>query len=270
LATPEARKRIRSKPRADADELKSVRVANRLERQILLGELGPGERLPTEHELCDLLGVSRSVVRDAMRMLSARGLVTIKQGHGMTVTESTDTAFGQALAVLLARSDLIVGDVIDARAAMETRLAPLMARNATPEDVDVASRYLEGFADAVEKGRWKVAHEQHLSYHFALLRTLHLPALELFFRPMDEIIVVTAMPLRQNVPEDWEVETHPPILDAIDRKDEAGAEEAMRAHFATMETERYRHFRERPFREVLVQFRSALQTPIKRVPPARA
>jgi DNA-binding FadR family transcriptional regulator len=252
---PETRLRLR---RLDRDDLKSVRVANELERQILLARLGPGEKLPTEHELCTLLGVSRSVVRDAMRMLAARGLVEIKQGRGTRVTEATDSAFSQALAVLFARSDLAVGDVIVGRATMETLLAPLFARNALPEDVEAISGHFEAFATAVDKGRWKLAHAEHLNFHFALLRSLHLPAVELFFRPMQDIIVATAMPLRQHVREDWEVEMHRPILEAVARKDEDGAEVAMRAHFEVMQTERYREFRERPFRELLVQFRAGM------------
>lgn len=255
--THRARETIRRR-RLDEEELKSARVANSLERQILVGDLGAGERLPTELELCDLLGVSRSVVRDAMRMLAGRGLISIKQGYGMTVTEETNGAFGQALAVLLARSDLTVGDVIDARAAMESRLAPLMAKNALQQDVRLASSHLQGFAEAVQEGHWGDAHEEHLSFHFALLKALHLPALELFYRPMQEIIVVTARPLRQSVRKDWEVETHAPILDAIEGKNEAGAELAMRRHFATMDAKRYRKFRERPFRQVLLDFRTSV------------
>ena len=105
----------------------SDRVATLLESRILDGEYQPGEKLPTEPELERLLDVSRSVVRDALRTLSARGLVEIRQGRGVTVTKPGDYAYGDAMALLLRRSDLTMGDVLEARQALETSLAPLIA-----------------------------------------------------------------------------------------------------------------------------------------------
>src|SRR5437763_8736872 len=60
----------------------SVEVANRLRDQSLAGDLVAGDRLPTEAELCERFEVSRSTMREALRMLASRGLVTIKRGVG--------------------------------------------------------------------------------------------------------------------------------------------------------------------------------------------
>ncbi len=64
-------------PRNDSTKL-SDRVVAEIERLILSGELREGEKLPTEAELCQAFGVSRSVIRDAVRTLSARGLVHVQ------------------------------------------------------------------------------------------------------------------------------------------------------------------------------------------------
>ena len=120
--------------RSFADELKSERLVSALEQKILSGRLPAGARLPTEGELCDYLHVSRSVVRDAIRALVARGLVTVRQGRGMSVAMPSDAAFSRALLVLLARSDLTMGDVFLARASIETRLVALAAKSGTDED----------------------------------------------------------------------------------------------------------------------------------------
>ena len=106
-------------------------VAAGLELRILRGEFAQGERLPTEDRLAETLGVSRSVVRDAIRTVAARGLITVRQGQGITVSLPSDAAFGQALLALLMRSDLTMADVIDARAALETSSQP--SRRATGE-----------------------------------------------------------------------------------------------------------------------------------------
>jgi DNA-binding FadR family transcriptional regulator len=232
------------------DELKSDRVAAELERRILCGDLAPGDRLPTESELGAMLGVSRSVVRDAIRSLVARGLVTVRQGQGMTVAAPSDAAFCHALIALLARSALTMGDVVDARAAIECSLVPLATATATDGDLDALAAHQDAFAQAVADARWDQARASHLSFHLGLLEALHRPALELFLRPMTEIIVVSSAPPRLNAREDWEVETHPPILDALRVRDPEAAGAAMAAHFAALGGERYVDFRALPFRAV--------------------
>jgi DNA-binding FadR family transcriptional regulator len=230
------------------DSLKSDRVVAELERRILSGELEPGRRLPTEAELCELLAVSRSVVRDAIRSLAARGLVAVKQGQGMTVAVPDDTAFSHALVVLLARANLTMDEVMNARATLETSLVPLAATRGTPKDWAELRAIYETFAAAVEDGQFDVAQDTHLDFHLGLLRAIHQPALELFLKPMTAVMVITAAPPRANMREDWEVETHLPILEALEAGDSAAVEEAMRAHFAaTTDPRRYRKFRARRF-----------------------
>jgi GntR family transcriptional repressor for pyruvate dehydrogenase complex len=236
------------------DELKSDRVAAELERRIFSGELATGTRLPTETELCELLGVSRSVVRDAIRSLVARGLVTVKQGHGMTVTEPSDASYSRALITLLIRSDLTMGDIVTARGTIETRLVPLAAVNGTDKDWERLDEVYGAFSAAVEAGDWDAARDRHVDFHVGLLRAIHQPALELLLKPMTEIILISGAPPRQTAKVDWEVETHRPILDAVKARDPARAEEAMVAHFAaTAEPERYEAFRARPFSAVFTE-----------------
>lgn len=86
-------------------------VASTLAEAILAGEWQPGEALPTEPELAAAFGVSRAVIRDATRMLAARGLVQAQHGRGVFVTESQAAAFGEALLLALRRSEASVWDV---------------------------------------------------------------------------------------------------------------------------------------------------------------
>jgi GntR family transcriptional repressor for pyruvate dehydrogenase complex len=236
--------------RIPADKLKSDRVAAEFERRILSGELEAGRRLPTEADLCEVLGVSRSVIRDAVRSLVARGLVSVKQGQGMTVAEPDDTAFSHALVILLARSDLTMGDVINARAMIETRLMPLAASRGSERDWAQIEQSYNTFAGAVDAGKFELARHAHVEFHVGLLKAIHQPALELFLKPMTEIIMISSAPPRPKVKQDWEVETHPPILEALRAGDAVAAEKAMEDHFAaTTDPKHYRAFRARRFSE---------------------
>lgn len=227
----------------------SDRVAADLERRILLGQPEPGERLPTEAELCDLFGVSRSVVRDALRTLVARGLVRVGPGQGIVVTDPSDEAFGQALLLLLARSGLTMREVTEARAAIEINLGPLAASRGTEEDWAQMERHLRSFGDSVEHRDWRRAHAEHLAFHLALLRAIHLPALEILLKPMHEIIVLSSVPPNDN-PELWDVPAHPPIVEALKKGDADAARAALEDHFHRfLRDERYEAFESSPFRD---------------------
>src|SRR5689334_18843294 len=103
--------------------LLSHAVGETLEERILRGDWAPGERIPSEPELARQLGVSRSVVRDAVRTLAARGLLEVRQGFGTTVRPPADDTYHDAISVMLARSDLTAGDLALAREALDLRLA---------------------------------------------------------------------------------------------------------------------------------------------------
>jgi DNA-binding FadR family transcriptional regulator len=229
-------------------------VADQIQQMILRGDLASGDRLPTELELADALGVSRSVIRDAMRALSAKGLVAVRQGHGTVVALPTPRVYADSMVALLMRADLTIGDVIAARAALETELAPLVAERGTEEDWDAMELYLERFAEAVRNGDWEAAHDAHFQFHLVPYHALRIPALELMLTPLQQCILLTSLPptrpgdLPGEIEARWEVEIHPPILAAMRARDGAAAREAMKVHFEVFFTEPYKEFNDVPFR----------------------
>lgn len=224
-------------------------VAQEIEQRILEGELSAGQKLPNELELGEALQVSRSVVRDAIRTLSARGLVTVRQGVGMVVASPSDAALSDAVIALLMRSELSMGDVIAARAVIESQCAVLAAQRGSTEDFDRLQASLDAFEAATATGDSEVARERHFAFHRGIVRAVHLPALELLLRPMQRVILITSLPARGGDASDWEFERHPPILDAMRRHDEQAAASAVAAHFSTLDGPEYASLRETPFRQ---------------------
>ena len=95
---------------------------NRTEQQsgtILRGILRPGERLPSERELADKMGVSRPSLREAIADLQERGLVETRAGAGVYVAEVLGSAFSEALIRLFATHDEAVFDYISFRRDLE-------------------------------------------------------------------------------------------------------------------------------------------------------
>lgn len=229
---------------------KPEQVVLALERRILGGELETGQRLPTEGELGIELGVSRTVIRDAIRTLTTRHLVRVRHGFGMEVAPPSDLPFSHALADLLMRADVTVGDVLEARAALDRQLAPLAARNATDEDVETLERELERFAEAAAASDTTTAQDAHLAIHLGIVRAMHLPALELLLKPMAEVILLSSARPAPD-PERWEVDSHRPLVEAMPGRDERRLIEAVDGHFAVLQAPPYDRFRAARFRELI-------------------
>lgn len=70
----------------------SSRIVNRIEQLLAGGDLRPGDRLPSEREMADMLGTSRPSVREAVRSMQARGLVEVRRGQGVYVTDPHSAA----------------------------------------------------------------------------------------------------------------------------------------------------------------------------------
>jgi DNA-binding FadR family transcriptional regulator len=223
--------------RDDAAKL-SDRVAIELGTRIVHGEIPPDTRLPTEADLCQLFRVSRSVIRDAVRTLSARGLIEVRQGHGMVTSQPSDVSFSEALIILLMRSELSVRDVWEARAALETELAPLAAERGTAEDWSLLRAFLESYSRAVAAREWPLAQDSHLNFHYSLFAATQLPALRLLLKPMQQIILLSSIApgdAEKDPASLWteeDVRTHYPILEALIARDRDAVRVAMETHFS--------------------------------------
>jgi GntR family transcriptional regulator, transcriptional repressor for pyruvate dehydrogenase complex len=230
-------------------DLKSDRVVAVLEQQILSGELAPGTILPTEPELCAILGVSRTVLRDAVRALVARGLLSVRQGRGTMVAQPSDEAFSTAMVALLARSGLAVAEVMDARQTVEVMLVRLAAAAGTQADWDELERTERALMEAIAAADDAAAHAAHAEFHAGILRATHQPALVLMLGPMHKVTQLTGTTsVRSGIPADWDLDAHRAILEALRLGDADAAEAAMRAHFERLDRSPiYRDLLDRPF-----------------------
>src|SRR5690348_17673599 len=91
------------------------RTEEQLEKLIVKGSYHPGQRLPSERELGQQLGVSKTVVREAIRSLAARGLVEVRPGSGMYIRQVSDEMVTRPMALLLRSSVLDVSHVHELR-----------------------------------------------------------------------------------------------------------------------------------------------------------
>jgi GntR family transcriptional repressor for pyruvate dehydrogenase complex len=114
-------------------------VLDRIEEQILTGELRVGDRLPPERDLASLLGVSRSAVREAIRALQAQGVLHSMVGNGPESGTIVSGSSGEALTRLLrlhvGLANFPIHDIVEARVMLERWSVKLAASNATAADL---------------------------------------------------------------------------------------------------------------------------------------
>lgn len=101
----------------------SEQVASQLEAMIIDGSFAAGERLASERHLAEQYGVSRPSIRDAIKQLEAKGLVTRRQGGGTFVSKQLDTPFAAPLFELLANNPESHYDLLEFRCALESVVA---------------------------------------------------------------------------------------------------------------------------------------------------
>lgn len=120
---------------ADREPRPYERVAEQIEEEIRLGRLVRGQKLPTEQQLAAHFGVSRGIVREAIKALGAMGLVEAQQGSGIYVRNNPIPSLSRALTLSI-RPDLAsVLSLFEFREPLEVLAAELAARNRSADDI---------------------------------------------------------------------------------------------------------------------------------------
>ncbi len=114
-------------------------VASTILLQVVTDEYRPGTQLPPENELAESFGVSRIVTREAMRILSAKGVVAVRQGRNTTVNpiDRWNLLDPEVLIALAnaGRLGSLAHDIVEMRKMLEVEAAGLAARRATEDDI---------------------------------------------------------------------------------------------------------------------------------------
>jgi GntR family transcriptional repressor for pyruvate dehydrogenase complex len=196
---------------------------------ITSGGFSPGERLPPERELVARLGVSRTVVREALNLLEARGLVSIEHGRGAIVSGGSTEAVRETLGLLLRVQPGVLGELMEVRRILEVEVAALAAERAGPKEVAEMRGRLEAMRASIEAPEGYV--DADVEFHAALARATENRVLLVMLEPVVDLLrasreVSASRPgsARRALGE------HERVLERVERGDAAGAREEMRQH----------------------------------------
>ena len=207
--------------------------------EIVTGELQPGEMLPRELDLVDRFDVSRGVVREGIRALEERGLVSVKHGKGAAVNEPAlwSALDEDVLDVMIATgaSDRLA-EVLECQRMFEVQAAGLAATRATVADVaqlEEAVRQMTVTAERLESSRGSAARYQdaRLAFHRGVVRAAGNATLARLSEPLHRVLAAVGrrarLPARRIAAE---TEEYRRISATIAARDAAAASEAMQRH----------------------------------------
>ncbi|TCK44890.1 GntR family transcriptional regulator [Leucobacter luti] len=205
------------------------RLSVDLERLILEGDLAPGEKLPAERELAQLLSVSRVSIREALRELENRGLIDRKPGRGTIILAPGETASAAdevIEAFSATRSELT--DIMELRAIVEPPIARITASRAQPRDLTQLEELVKAMELDVTKERYA---ELDRAFHQAIAQYTHNPLLSLINEQIaNQIAPSRASRYQTKARRQASSVAHRRIFEAIAARDGALAEEEARAH----------------------------------------
>jgi GntR family transcriptional repressor for pyruvate dehydrogenase complex len=205
------------------------RLVEHLRAYVVEAGLSAGDRLPSERELSERLGVSRASVRQAIVALEVQGILEVKHGEGTFLrTARVDTRPIAELADLKRR----LPDVLDAREAIEVKLAELAAQRRTESELAAIDAALERMQREIEDGT--TGEQGDHDFHQAVVRAAHSELLaHMYAQILSDIELSSHETVDQIGTPATLLEQDRRIGEAIRNGDGVGAATAMRDHLKT-------------------------------------
>jgi GntR family transcriptional repressor for pyruvate dehydrogenase complex len=203
-------------------------IVSQIKSLIYSNQLGLGEKLPSERELADLLKVSRTVVREALRSLEQSGLIEVKAGPtgGPYVASNLHKPFFESTFDLFSEGRLTLEHFFEARQAIECFSMRLAIERASSEDIahleSLNQKLLDDLADNTK------LREHNQAFHVALAEMSGNPLIIMMVQSLLELLNVILPKSTQS--QEFIIKTHDrhkAIIEAIKQKDFQGGEKRM-------------------------------------------
>lgn len=182
-------------------------VIEQVKKLIIDGKLQPGDKLMSERELAEKLGVSRASVREAFSALEMMGIITIRPGEGSFVRQASYEGMLEPLSFLLQMDLDNVMQLLEVRKILEVEIASLAAMRATEDDIRDIRNALHKMADEVNSG--DIGDIADAEFHFAVVKAAHNPILVTLINTISDLMAKTVRYSRRKI---FLVENMPNIL----------------------------------------------------------
>ena len=203
-------------------------IVQQIKDQIKKGILKPGEKLPSERKLADLLRVSRASIREAIQALAFSGYLEVIQGKGTYILEIA-TQYDEIVKFFSEFSNYSLDYLMEARIMLEGEFARLAALNASQEEIDIIERVFNEIVKSKDLNSFVV---KDLKFHLTIAKATHNPIMngimkiigEMLYKETQKIIEISK-DTRVNT-----IETTRNLVQAIKQRNAEQAKELMSEH----------------------------------------
>ncbi len=207
----------------------SEQVAHILSERIIEGELLPNSYLPPEPQLVEEFGVSRTVVREATRVLAAKGLVEVQRGRGVLIREpASEATVAMAFSWLLRRRSVTFWHLWQMRVTLETEVAGLAAIHRTPTQLFTLRQSMLAMENP--DATLDVLVDADMEFHHTLAVAASNPLLELIFQAVTDLMRASRKLTLGHSGAQRALHGHVQIFAAVEEGNLAAARAMMRAH----------------------------------------
>lgn len=206
-----------------------------IKEYILSDKVSVGDKLPSEKEFCDNLGIGRGSVREALRLLQAKGMVEIVQGRGAFVASKEENSV-ENLADWFRDNELVLKDFNEVRQAIEPLAVRLAVERSTEKEVKKLEANVAAFIAAKEQNQWDELAALDEKFHRTLVESSHNQLLIIINKEIEK-------KLRQFRDKTFQIEAniencipyHRAIAEAIRNKDVETAQKKLLEHLGKVE-----------------------------------
>lgn len=208
-----------------------LQVYDEVRSYIIRNELKPGDKLPTEIEMCEMLGVSRNVLRESMKAMELMGMIKSSPGRGSIIQElNMDYIFQNVFHYLISDDNQLIAEVLDIRKNLELSYMDAAFDAFTDEDFiklkDVFSQMKEKWENSEH------CHNLDAEFHKTIFRNINNRTLNALFDATWRADGNFKMAEKhKNITKS--IKKHQLIVDALEIRDKQAFEEAMRYHFSS-------------------------------------
>jgi GntR family transcriptional repressor for pyruvate dehydrogenase complex len=215
-------------------------AVDQISEMIRMGELGRGDRLPSERDLAAAMQISRATVREAIRVLADAAVLEVKPGSNGGIFVLSDYI---PIELLRSKSDLRldeVAGVLEARRLLEPRVAQLAALNVRDEDFAAMAKIIEAQKALLAEGDVLANEDRFLQldtqFHLRIARaTSNRTIVSLMRSLLRKLEIARDLAIREPPVAEWVIDVHERTLNAIRSADHERIEAVMDEHLAAME-----------------------------------
>jgi len=206
-------------------------VASQIEKMIIDKKLVIGEKLLPETTMAEEFGISRNILREALKILKERGLIELRSGDGIYVVEPEVTILKDMVKRFLSFENITKKNLFEFRLAIEIAACGLAAKNSSSDDIEIMENILKEMEAKYED--FKAWSNYELDFHLAVVKASGNPLFFTFLSPISNLLFDLFYKGRQSQKKEAieeGIKGHRKIINAIKSKKRKGAEVAMLDH----------------------------------------